>query len=118
MYYSYVEIEYVATSFSPARTDLALKLLMPVYSFEECVQKAASRFSGGAGPCGVEVDMLKNWFLRHGVQSEHLSEVMATWVDWLSNGSPPYAVYHAVNTVCTVALDKTPGVCPLEIGEC
>jgi hypothetical protein len=26
MYYSYVEIEYVATSFSPARTDLALKL--------------------------------------------------------------------------------------------
>ncbi len=27
MYYSYVEIEYVATSFSPARTELALKLL-------------------------------------------------------------------------------------------
>jgi hypothetical protein len=26
MYYSYVEIEYVATSFSPTRTDLALKL--------------------------------------------------------------------------------------------
>jgi hypothetical protein len=28
MHYSYVEIEYVATSFSPARTDLALKLLI------------------------------------------------------------------------------------------
>jgi hypothetical protein len=27
MYYSYIEIEYVATSVSPARTDLALKLL-------------------------------------------------------------------------------------------
>jgi hypothetical protein len=27
MYYSYVEIEYIATSFSPARTDIALKLL-------------------------------------------------------------------------------------------
>jgi hypothetical protein len=27
MYYSYIEIEYVATGFSPARTDLALKLL-------------------------------------------------------------------------------------------
>jgi hypothetical protein len=27
MYYSYVEIEYIATSFSPARKDLALKLL-------------------------------------------------------------------------------------------
>jgi hypothetical protein len=30
MYYSYVEIEYVATSFSPARMDLALKLLNEV----------------------------------------------------------------------------------------
>jgi hypothetical protein len=28
MYYSYVEIEYVATSFSPARMDLAVKLLI------------------------------------------------------------------------------------------
>ncbi len=27
MYYSYVAIEYIAPSFSPARTDLALKLL-------------------------------------------------------------------------------------------
>jgi hypothetical protein len=27
MYYSYIEIEYIATNFSPARTDLALKLL-------------------------------------------------------------------------------------------
>jgi hypothetical protein len=27
MHYSYVEIEYVATDFSPARTDLAVKLL-------------------------------------------------------------------------------------------
>ncbi len=28
MYYSYVEIDYIATSFSPARMDLAVKLLM------------------------------------------------------------------------------------------
>jgi hypothetical protein len=27
MYYSYVEIDYVATSFSPARTDLSVRLL-------------------------------------------------------------------------------------------
>jgi hypothetical protein len=27
MYYTYVEIEYVATGFSPARTNLAIKLL-------------------------------------------------------------------------------------------
>jgi hypothetical protein len=34
MYYSYVEIEYVATNFSPAKTDLALKLLSLLNSFE------------------------------------------------------------------------------------
>ncbi len=32
MYYSYIEIEYVATSFSPARMDLAVKLLKEQYS--------------------------------------------------------------------------------------
>ncbi len=31
MYYSYVEIEYIATSFSPAETNLAVKLLMNSY---------------------------------------------------------------------------------------
>ncbi len=79
--------------------------------------KAAARLSGGAGPCGVESIILKSWLLLYGVQSERLREVMATWVDWLSNGSPPYAAYPAVNTVRTVALDKTPGVRPLGIGE-
>ncbi len=34
MYYSYVEIEYAATSFSPARTDLALKLLNSFESYD------------------------------------------------------------------------------------
>ncbi len=83
---------------------------MPIVCFEECVAKAAARLSGSAGPCGVDVTMLKNWLLYHGIQSERLRDGMATWVDWLSNGLPPNAAYRAVNTVGTVALDKTPGV--------
>ena len=47
-----------------------------------------------------------------------LHKVMATWVDWLSNSSQSYTAYRAVNTVCTVALDKTPGVHLLGIGKC
>jgi hypothetical protein len=42
---------------------------------------------------------------------------MANFVVWLSNGLPPYATYRAVNTVCTVALDKSPGIWPLRVGE-
>ena len=78
---------------------------MPVYCFEECAAKGAARLSGSTDPYGVETDMLKNWLLCH------LHEAMATWVDWLSNGSPP------VKMVCTIALDKTPGVHPLGVGE-
>jgi hypothetical protein len=90
---------------------------MPVYCFEECVAKAAAHLSSGMGTCGVESIMLKSWLLRYGVQSECLWEVMVKWVDWLSNGSPPYAAYRAVNKEHTVALNKTPGVWPLGIGE-
>jgi hypothetical protein len=61
--------------------------------------------------------MLKHWLLRHGAHSEKLREAMADWVDWLSNGLPPYAAYHAVNTVCPVALGKCPGIRPLGVGE-
>ncbi len=63
MYYSYVEIEYVATSFSPARMELAVKLLrwdtaVPLVLFPEkdivwmlCVQtQMAVATSGKAGP--------------------------------------------------------------------
>ncbi len=39
MYYSYVEIEYVATSFSPARTDLALKLFLTEMQLKYSVTK-------------------------------------------------------------------------------
>jgi hypothetical protein len=90
---------------------------MPIYCFEECVAKVAARLSGGAGPCGIDAIILKNWLLCHGIQSEHLRDGMATWVDCLSNSLPSYAGYPAVNTVCTVALNKTPGVQPLGIGE-
>ncbi len=90
---------------------------MPVYCYEECIAKAAARLSGSAGPCGVEAKMLKHWLLRYGAHSEHLWEAMVNWVDWLSNGLPPYAAYRAANTVCAVTLDKSPGIWPLGVGE-
>ncbi len=46
MYYSYVEIEYVATSFSPARTDLALKLLRLTFEMAFDDQAATKSCSG------------------------------------------------------------------------
>ncbi len=65
----------------------------PVYCYEENVAKAAAKLSGGAGPCGVEGIMLRNWLLRHGNCSQMLRKELALWVCWLSNSSPPYAAY-------------------------
>ncbi len=101
-----------------AYPDVANQLdTMPVYCYEECAAKAAARLSGSAGPCGVEAEMLKHWLLRYGAHLECLQGVIATWVDWLSNSSPPYAAYWAVNMVHVVALDKSPGDWPLRVGE-
>ena len=89
----------------------------PIYCYEENVAKVAVKLSGGAGPCGVEGIMLKNWMLQYGVHSENLHAEIAQWVCWLSNGSPPYAAYRALNVVRELAADKRPGIRPLGCGE-
>jgi hypothetical protein len=61
--------------------------------------------------------MLKEWLLRHEVSSERLQEEMAHWIVWLSNDSPPFAAYRAVNSARMLAADKKPGVRPLACGE-
>ena len=88
-----------------------------LHCYEEQVAKAVARLSGGAGPCGVDGIMLRSWMLRHGAHSERLRVELAKWVGWLSNGSPPYAAYRALNTVRELAADKRPGVRPRGCGE-
>ena len=61
--------------------------------------------------------MLRSWMLRHGAHSERLRAKLAHWVGWLSNGSPLYAAYRALNMVRELAADKHPGVRPLGCGE-
>jgi len=91
---------------------------MPVFCYHDHVAKRAVNLKGGAGPCGVEGIMLRNWLLRHEVRSEKLREEMALWTELLSNGSPPYAAYRALNAARQLAAEKKPsGVRPLECGE-
>jgi hypothetical protein len=54
MYYSYVEIEYVATSFSPARMDLALKLLSNLHTEDVAYRRTESRCTVHSAPSAVE----------------------------------------------------------------
>jgi hypothetical protein len=61
--------------------------------------------------------MLRNCLLRYGRASGELRQELAKWVEWLSNGSPPWAAYRALMCQRLVALDKQPGVRPVAIGE-
>ena len=53
--------------------------------------------NGAAGPNGVDADMYKTWLLRWGKESELLREDIVLWTQELSNGSPPYSMYRALN---------------------
>ena len=81
------------------------------------IMDVAKKLSGAAGPGGVDALQLQSWVLRHGTASENLRNELALWSEWLSNESPPYAAYRALNAKRAVALDKKPGVRPLGIGE-
>jgi len=91
--------------------------VMPIACYEEQISMRAAHLSGGAGPCGVDGTTLKEWLLCHEVSSERFPEEMAHWVMWLSNGSPPFAAYLAINLARMLVADKKSGVRPLACGK-
>ena len=90
---------------------------VPLEFTEDDVTWVASKLSGAAGALGAEVIELGNWLLCFGCVSEELRVVVASLADWISNSSPPWAAYHALMACRLVALDKSPGVRPVGIGE-
>jgi hypothetical protein len=86
---------------------------------EDTVEKVARRLSGSAGIGGIDSLALQHWLLRFGAVSRRLRSVVAKFVDWLSNGFPPWAAYRAFMGGRLCGIDKGPGggVRPLCIGE-
>ena len=80
--------------------------LMTVFCYHDNVAKCAVNFKGGAGPCRVEGIMLRNWMPRHKIRLEKLCKEMAHWTELLSNGSPPYVAYQALNAARQLVADK------------
>jgi hypothetical protein len=90
---------------------------MPMYCTPKDFETLALRMSGSAGTSSFDAVMLRNCLLWYGRASSKLRQEMADWVEWLSNGSPPWAAYCALMCRRLVALDKQPGVRPVAIGE-
>ena len=63
----------------------------------EDLETLALRMSRSAGPSSFDAVMLRNCLLRYGRASGKLRQELAEWVEWLSNGSPPWAAYRALS---------------------
>ncbi len=94
---------------------------VPVEILTDCTSKdletLALQMSGSTGPSSFNTIMLRNCLLRYSRASGELRQELATWVEWLSNESPPWAAYRALMSRQLVALDKQPGVRPVAIGK-
>ena len=88
------------------RTTTECQTSMPVYCSEDEVVKVSKILGGCAGLTGVDGIMLRGWVLRKGVPSEKFREEIARWVMLLSNESPTYAMYRALNSSRILPADK------------
>ena len=60
---------------------------------------------------------LQHWILWFGAASAELRLIFGEFIEWMSNGRPPWAAYRALMSGRLIALDKQPGIRPVGVGE-
>ena len=75
------------------------------------------KLSGRSGPGGTDYEALQGWLINFGEYSIRLCISVETFVDWLANGSPPWAAYRAFMSGRIIVLEKQPGVRLVGAGE-
>ena len=94
---------------------------MPVFIPEEITEDVVKLFTqkllGGSGPRGTESEALQGWILKFGEDSKVLFTGAETFINWLANGSPPWAVYYVFMSGRLITLDKNPGIHPVVVAE-
>ena len=91
--------------------------LTPVDITDDTVMAVAGRLSGGARPGGTNSVSLQHWLLRFGAASADLRLIVGDFIEWMSNGRPPWSVYRVLMSGLLIALDKQPGIRPVGVGE-
>ena len=92
-------------------------IFIPVDITEEALESVARKLLGSSGPGGTDSEALQGWLLKFGEYITRLRTSVETFVDWLDNGSPPWAAYCAFMSGRLIALNKQPGVRPVGVGE-
>ena len=74
-------------------------------------------FLGDSGPGGTDLETLQGWILKFGEDSKRLGTSVEISIDWLANGSPPWAAYHSFMSGLLIEFDKQPDVHPVGVRE-
>ncbi|KAL5477586.1 hypothetical protein EMCRGX_G024400 [Ephydatia muelleri] len=81
------------------------------------IATAANRIKGSAGPGGSTATHWQAFLLHNGTHSAKLRDTVAVLARCLSNTIVDWKDIRALMSSCLIALDKSPGVCPIAIGE-
>ena len=105
------------TSCTTLETYEKTPIFIPINITEESVEYVARKRLGSSGLGGTGSEALQGWLLKFGDDSTRLRTIFGNLVDWLANGSSLWATYCAFMTSRLIALDKQPGVRPVDVGE-
>jgi len=94
-----------------------LPVLEDVEVTEEHVKKVAHMIRGSAGPSGTDLENWSNFLLRYGDHSKRLREAIAASIRRHANEVVEWNDIWAFLSRRGIALDKSPGVRPIGIGE-
>jgi len=83
----------------------------------ESFKLTTRKLSGSAAPSSINAIDLRHWMFCFRVVSENLLNELILWTEWLTNTSPSWSVYCAMMACRLIAIDKQPGVCPVDVGE-
>ena len=91
--------------------------MAPVDIIYDTVTAVAGRISGGDGPGGTDSVSLQHLLLRFRAAIRELRLIVGDFTEMLGNGRPPWAAYRALMSDRLIALDKQPGIRPVDVGE-
>ena len=84
---------------------------------EYVVQSFVQKLPGSAGTSGTDLEALQGWLLKFGDHSKKLWVSVESFMDWMSNKIPPWAIYWSFMSVHLIVLYKLPGVHPVGVRE-
>ena len=94
----------------------AVPKFTPLNVTKDTVESISGILTGTAGPGRINTNGLQQWLLRFGIASQRLHHEVALLAKWIPN-NPPWTAIRALQENRLMALDKFPGVQPINIGE-